>query len=410
MNHNDIMRVLLDNGFKAYTVGGSVRDYLLNKPSHDIDITTDAKPEDIAKLFDKTISVGAAFGTIVVVTDKGHYEVTTFRKDGSGRHPEVEFTTSVEEDSLRRDFTVNAIYRSIGGGLVDFHGGCTDLKNRLIKCVGSPDQRFSEDPLRLMRAVRLAANLKFIIDEATYKSIEKNANLITSISMERIAEELNKGLTGRDPEHFMHLMRISGLLDIVLPEVSNMTGCTQGSDHHPEGDVWTHTMLMLKPNDDLLMAWASLLHDVGKPITKDGFKFHGHAKTSLPRDILTRLKFSNAFIDTVCYLVEHHMDHMVVAQMKVSTFRKFIARPTHTMEMELHLRDVKASNGDMTEYHYIEKRKITLPPELPAPIVTGKVLIEMGHKPGVEFKAMLNRLYNLQLEGYTREQLIKEIS
>ena len=417
MNHINILNTLTAAGHRAFLVGGCVRDRLLGRQVHDYDITTSALPMEVCALFARTVEVGAAFGTIIVATDTGNYEVTTFRTEGAGRHPIVRYTADVQQDALRRDFTINAIYEAADGTVIDFHGGQQDLADKVIRCVGDPCSRLEEDPLRILRAMRFAAEFDFYIEYQTKTAVADLAPSLMQLSAERIRDELTKGLTGSNPKRFVNLLHAHRALFFILPELSDLRGCEQSPEHHPEGDVWTHTLLLLQPHDTPVLAWASLLHDIGKPQTKAqkldakgnvvGYSYHGHQKTELPRLILTRLKFDNAFIDTVCTLVENHMQHMSVRQMKNASFRKYVGHPTHELEMEIHRRDVMASNKDLSDYEYIKERQATLPPELPKPMVTGRDLISAGFLPGKEFKARLTAAYDAQLEGADKYEALR---
>ena len=408
MNQKDILNILVDAGYVAYLCGGCVRDYLIGRKTHDIDIATSATPDQIKALFPKTLDVGAKFGTCVVVTDTGNYEITTFRSDMTGgRHPEVKLGVTPEQDSSRRDFTINSMFMDIDGNTIDYQGGIKDLQDKVLRAVGNPKDRFLEDSLRILRAARLAAELGFMIDDNTESGMAYNVSGLSNISSERIRDELTKGLCGADPEMFLIVLDLVGALDVLLPDLGLLMDCEQSPEQHPEGNVWKHTMLMLKPNDSPEMAWSCLLHDIAKPLTK-GFKgekltFYGHDKegAKLARKILSNLKFSNEFIDTVSTVVGNHMDHCQARNMKGSTFKRMVSRPTFELEFELHRRDAMASNGDLSTYLYIGDRKAALPATeiKPDPLVGGQDLMSAGMKPGPDFKARLVKAYDTQLEG-----------
>lgn len=415
-----IMQKLIDAGYEAYFCGGYVRDTILGKTCKDIDITTSATPDQIKSLFEKTIAVGESFGTIVVVLDDEQYEVTTFRHDlTEGRHPQVVFTSNATDDVARRDFTVNGLLMSTKGDIVDFVGGQADIRAKKIRCIGDPDQRFHEDPLRIMRAARFAANLGFDIDPRTAVGMAKNSGMLFQISRERIRDELNKGLCGNNPREFINILDYTGVLERVLPAILSLKGCVQGADHHPEGDVWTHTMLMLYPNSDPIMQWSTLLHDIGKPNCRKEesgkIYFHGHAEegAKIARSILKHLKFPNDFMDTVCTLINNHMDHMNVKQMKTSTLKKYVSRPTHDLELDLHKRDVIASNNDMSCVEYVENFKRHTPQERinPPAFIRGDKLVSLGYKPGPRIGEIIQWAMDEQLEGLivSEEDAVKKV-
>lgn len=407
---NKIIRTLVANGYEAYLCGGYVRDSIIGRESKDIDITTSATPEQVKVLFDKTVDVGAAFGTTIVVLGEEKYEVTTFRSDMSdGRHPLVEFGKTAKEDAMRRDFTVNGLFQDgINGRIIDYVGGLEDIRSKTIRCIGDANKRFSEDPLRILRAARFSAELGFNIDGETAHAMMTLAWKLKDISSERIRDEITKGITGSDPSTFIKILFVTGLVQECIPEIFPMLKCEQSPEYHPEGDVITHTLLMLKPNASTIMAWAALLHDVGKPVDRvvdhsGKTTFFGHNETGadIAMDILVRLKFSNDDIDTITALIRNHMDHMNVRAMKNSTFKKYISRPTHDLEMELHHLDCEASNKDFSTYEYILERKKSIPANEvnPPALISGKDLIDAGIKPGPQFKEILHRIRNAQLDG-----------
>lgn len=413
---NEILTKLIDAGYEAYICGGSVRDVLLGRAPKDIDICTNAMPEQIQALFPKTLAVGAAFGTIVVVTDEGNFEVTTFRSDLTmGRHPEVKFGCTVQDDVNRRDFTINGLLMDERGRIHDFVDGQKDLATKTIRCIGDANKRFQEDPLRMMRAVRFASHLGFVIEPETFKSICSNVALLSEVSFERIRDEFDKGFLGTDPAYFLALMDATGLIKMCIPELLELQSCMQSPDHHPEGSVWNHTMLMVnRAKGD--MAWICMLHDIGKPAcrkdTPEKITFHGHQDVGaeMALEIMQRLKFSNDRMDQIATVIRNHMDHMSVREMKNHTFKKYISRPTHSLELELHKLDALCSNGDLSTYDFIVKRTAELPVEEvnPPALITGKDLIAAGHKPGPTFKEMLERVRDAQLDGAvtTREQAL----
>lgn len=311
-----IISRLEEAGFSAYVAGGAVRDLLMGKMPHDFDIATSAKPEQVKALFRRTIDTGLKHGTITVVENKIGYEVTTYRTDGiytDNRRPErVEFITDIERDLARRDFTMNAMAYNPHIGLVDIYGGETDIRGKLIRCVGRAQTRFCEDALRMLRAVRFSAVLGFQIDKQAREAITENGRLIRRVSAERIREELNKILLSENPGRFalLHELRI---LQYIIPELEKCFDVPQKNKYHIY-DVGTHTMAALSHTPkDLVLRWAALLHDIGKPncLSVDGngiIHFYGHHKESvrIAEDLLHRLRFDRDSIHDITVLVENH--------------------------------------------------------------------------------------------------------
>jgi poly(A) polymerase len=409
-------------GFEAFLCGGAVRDLVMELTPNDYDVTTNATPEQIASLFEKTLLVGASFGTVVVVEGDDTVEVTTYRTDGTysdGRRPDrVTFGTSFVEDVKRRDFTINGLLMKKDGTIIDLVGGLEDIRYRVIRTIGDPIERFAEDKLRILRAIRFACRFKFSIEVDVWRAMYTMANTVKgSVSCERIRDEITAGITGQNPKKYMEYLHYCDLLEHLLPDMTDMIGCYQPKEYHPEGDVWNHTLEMLVANEKPEMAWACLLHDVGKPSCHNydngKITFHGHNATGadIAREILTEYKFSNDFIDTVTALVRNHMDPMNVKGMKGSTFKKFISRPTHDMEMALHYRDCFASNQDYSDYNYIMLRKVGIPINevKPEALIKGRDLIDSGIKPGPQFKHILEKVYDAQLNGEitTKEEALK---
>ncbi|MBP3336992.1 MAG: CCA tRNA nucleotidyltransferase [Clostridia bacterium] len=311
-----IINTLEENGFKAFAVGGCVRDSLLGKTPDDWDITTSAKPENVMALFKKTVPTGIKHGTVTVLIDSIPYEVTTFRTDGKytdSRHPEsVSFAQNIEDDLSRRDFTVNAMAYNEERGLIDIFGGKKDLESKIIRCVGDAKTRFSEDALRMMRAVRFSAQHSFKIEEKTLDAIKIKAHLIKNVSAERIKTELDKILLSPNPDIFLTLFE-TGLLDCIIPELSACFKTEQHIKYHLF-DVGNHTMHVVKNVPPVLhLRYAALFHDLGKPEMKttdefgvDHFKGHAEVSVSLADKICTRLKFDNSTKDKVLRLIKHH--------------------------------------------------------------------------------------------------------
>ena len=418
-----ILEALRQNGHEAWLVGGCVRDLLLGRAPKDWDVATDALPDRIEALFPKTVAVGKAFGIIAVVCDDGSMvEVATYRADApyaDGRHPGAIAFTDARADALRRDFTVNALFLDpTTGEIRDFVRGRADLDARVIRAIGDPETRFSEDHLRLLRAIRFAAVLGFSIEPATFAAIQRLAPNIRRISAERIRDELFRLLT-ESPKagEALQLLRDSGLLKEILPEVEALVGVEQPPEFHPEGDVFVHTKLMLdalpeKPS--LRLALSVLLHDVGKPPTAnfatmpDGtqrWRFENHAPVGadMARAILERLRAPNALIDDVCTIIGGHMRIADADKMRPPKLRRLIGAPTFDDELELHRLDCASSHAILDVYDFLKAKQaeFAAEPVLPPPLVTGRDLIALGHVPGPHFAQILRDAYDRQLEGQT---------
>ena len=410
-----ICEVLDAAGYRALLAGGCVRDMLLRAPPKDYDIATSARPEEVARLFRRTVNVGAAFGVQKVLLREGEFEVTTFRHDGpyeDGRHPAYVEFTSEEEDARRRDFTVNALFLDPKTAeVVDYVNGQADLRAGIIRTVGDPHERFEEDYLRLMRAVRFAARLDYEIEPETFRAIQDLAPKVQRTSKERIRDEITKMLLEGGARRAFELMNATGLLEQVLPEVAQMKGVEQPPEYHPEGDVWTHTLLLLEeldriPEKTATLAYGSLLHDVGKPVTQtfeDRIRFNLHDKVGarMSEDICKRLRFSNADTERVTWLVEQHMRLAAAPDMRESKLKRFVREPGFVELLELHRLDCLSSHRKLDIYEWLQQYIANLKPEetRPAPLLTGNDLIEMGYKPGPLFKEILGAVEDAQLEG-----------
>lgn len=408
----DICAVLDRHGYRALLAGGCVRDTLLGIVPKDYDIATDARPEQVAELFPKTVPVGAAFGVQIVVLPQGHFEVTTFRTDGpylDGRHPSSIRYTDAEEDARRRDFTINAMFFDPKTDtLVDYVGGREDLKARRIRTVGEPRERFAEDHLRLLRAIRFAARFGYEIEPGTFEAIREMAPLIHKTSAERIRDELVRMLTEGGARRAFELMDATGLLQHVLPEVALMKGCDQPPAFHPEGDVWTHTLIALdqleKPTPTL--AFGVLLHDVGKPLTQsfeDRIRFNNHDKVGarIADDICRRLHFSNHERERIVWLVDQHMRLGAAGDMRESKLKRFVREPGFPELLELGRIDSLASHRDLELVDWIRDYLRAHKPEeiRPEPLLRGRDLIEMGYKPSPLFSTILRHVEDAQLDG-----------
>ncbi len=418
-----ILETIRRNGHEAFLVGGCVRDLLLGREPKDWDIATDALPDRIEALFPKTVAVGKAFGIIVVVPEDGpSVEVATYRADSTytdGRRPDAVTFTNAREDAIRRDFTVNALFLDPASGEIrDYAGGRADLGARLIRAIGEPAVRFAEDHLRMLRAVRFASTLGFTIEPATFAAIRDLAPKIRQVSAERIRDELFRLLTeSLHAGEALQLLRDSGLLKEILPEVEAMVGVEQPPEFHPEGDVFTHTRLMLdamKPKPSLRLALSVLLHDVGKPPTAkfatmpDGtqrWRFESHAPVGadMARSILERLRSPNALVEEVCAIIAGHMRLAVAPQMRESKLRRLMGAPVFEDELELHRLDCISSHDQLDVYDFLQaaRARLSAEPVLPNPLVTGSDLIALGHAPGPGFRKLLQDLYDRQLEGQT---------
>ena len=409
---------LKNSGYKAFCVGGCTRDMLMNVPPREYDITTSATPEEVSNIFSHTIPVGVSFGVILVLIGHYRFEVATFRKDegySDSRHPDyVTYSTDEEEDVLRRDFTINGmLYDPIEEEAIDYAGGLDDIRDGIIRTIGVPLDRFSEDKLRLMRAVRFASRYGFAIEGDTYGALKELASRINLVSAERIKDELVKIITQRNPGDGLKMLRETGLLRYILPEVDIMHGVEQPPEFHPEGDVFKHTCLVLDKiyeNTGGLaspeLAMGGLLHDVGKPPTfsvSDRIRFNGHDKlgADMSREICRRLKFSNKQIELIYELVRDHLKFKDVFYMKKSTLKRFIGMPDFDEHMVLHLADCLASHGSTEAYDFVMKKFEELKDEeiKPEPLLGGRELIEMGYSPGPLFKEILNLVEEAQLEG-----------
>ena len=419
-----IARRLREAGYEALFAGGCVRDRLLQREPKDYDVATNATPAQVLGLFPKSNEVGAHFG-VMLVKQHGHViEIATFRTDGSysdGRRPDHVVFATAEEDAQRRDFTVNGLFEDPeSGAIIDFVGGRDDLSAGQIRAIGDASQRFQEDSLRLMRAIRFASSLGFSIEEKTWAAICEHAPLLARISPERIREELSRMLVHPSRARSFQLLTDSGLFVHFWPEVMALIGCEQPPEWHPEGDVFVHTRIMLEllePDAPLELVLAVMLHDIAKPPTRTidddaggRIRFNGHDAlgAQMAAEMLRRLRYSNDVIDAVVPMVARHMQFMHVQQMRTAKLKRFMASPTFTQELELHRVDCKSSNGftDNLEYLIDKREEFSNEPLIPAPLVTGRDLINAGFKPGPLFREILETIQIEQLEGrlQTREQ------
>lgn len=412
----EIVERLRTAGHQALWAGGCVRDHLLGRPGKDIDIATSARPDEIESLFEKTVPIGKAFGVIGVMLQDTFYEVATFREEGDyndGRRPDSVAFTDAAIDAQRRDFTINALfYDPLTDQVLDYVGGKADLAAGVIRAVGDPAQRFAEDHLRMLRAIRFAGLLDFEIEPATWDAIVANAPSIQRISAERIRDELTRMWTeSQRPGRALDLLHQSGLLAHVLPEVEAMVGVAQPPEFHPEGDVFIHTRIMLDllgpPPRPVELVWAVLLHDVGKPPTyheaADRIRFHGHDRVGagMADRILRRLRMPNAVVDHVVTCVRNHMKPMCVQEMRTSKLRAMLASPTIETELELHRVDCLSSHAKLDHYEFMKQQQEIWKnePQLPAAWIRGGDLIALGFPPGPAIGAWLKKAYARQLDG-----------
>jgi putative nucleotidyltransferase with HDIG domain len=419
----DLIAALRLRGHQAYLVGGCVRDRLLGIVPKDFDIATDALPDQVVQYFPQARLVGAQFGVVLVAEEPGiQVEVATFRSEGAysdGRRPDsVRFESEPALDARRRDFTINGLLQDpVSGEVLDYIGGKADLEAKLIRAIGNPEQRFEEDHLRMLRAIRFAARLGFSIEEGTFSAIQRAASRITRISPERIRDELIRILTEGAARRGFELLDSSGLLAHVAPQIKACQGVEQPPEYHPEGDVWTHIMLMLErmraPAPAL--ALGVLFHDVGKPSTfriAERIRFDGHAEVgaAMAKDWLCRLRFSNEEVEQVTSLVANHMRFKDVRQMRLGTLKRFLRLPHFDQHLELHRLDCLSSNGRLDSYEFVRAKLDELGREelRPRPLITGHDLIRAGYAPGRAFGEALSAVEAGQLEGeiHTRDEAL----
>ena len=420
----DVIEKLRQSGHAAYLAGGCVRDYLLGRKPKDFDVATSATPQEVILLFPGALTVGAHFGVVIVRQGEEQIEVATFRTDGSyhdGRHPESVTFSTAQEDAQRRDFTVNGLFRDpIEGRIIDYVGGQADLEKRILRAIGNASERFEEDKLRLLRAVRFATTLGFEIEAETWNAVCQHAPGIQSVSAERIRDELIKIFLHPNRLRGFDLLISSGLMAQVLPEILVLKGVEQPPQWHPEGDVFIHTRLMLSllPEQvSLPLVLSVLLHDIAKPATytvdeTGRIRFNGHDKlgAAMAGDILRRLKFPNDTVEPTQVAVEHHMGFKDVQKMKKSTLKRMMARATWADEMALHRVDCLGSNGLLDNYVFMQTKaeEFSQQPLIPEPLINGRDLISLGWQAGRKLGIILTEVQNAQLEGLisTKEEAI----
>jgi poly(A) polymerase len=414
----EILRKLRAKGFVAYFAGGCVRDRMLGVEPKDYDIATDSRPEVVQKLFDHTVAVGARFGSIAVILDGDPFEVTTFRADApyvDGRHPSAVRFGTIEEDAIRRDFTIGGMfYDPDGDRLIDLVGGMRDLRAGVVRAIGNPYDRFDEDLLRVLRGARFAARLGFSIDPATWAAMKRAAPSITTIAAERIGDEMVRLMTEGGAARGMDLLLESGLWDAIVPEVLEMVGCTQPENFHPEGDVYVHTRLavsMLEAGCSETVAFGILFHDIAKPRCRaeqpDGkITFYGHTDqgAEMAAAILERLRRSRAVQERVAYLVRNHLRLCMAPRMRTATLKRMLAEDGFDELMRVAFLDAFASSSYLGFWHFCRRALATMSAEEihPPRLIGGNDLIGMGYAPGPRFKTILKDVEDQQLDGTLR--------
>ena len=450
-----ILAKLRAAGYEAYFAGGCVRDLLLGREPKDYDVATSATPDVVLTMFPRTFAVGAHFGVVLVADETQDEpassdgteaprgaehvtEVATFRSDGAysdGRHPDaVRYTTSAEQDVRRRDFTINGLLldpyrlflqglksasfeqldeqakaRTLHDAVIDHVNGLADLEAGVVRAIGQPDERFEEDHLRMLRAVRFAARFGFELAPKTASAMRRLATKTNTVSRERVRDELTKMLTEGHARRAFELLDETGLLAELLPEVARMKGVEQPPQFHPEGDVWVHTLMLLdqlEPGCSFALAWAALLHDVGKPPTfrrAERIRFDGHVEVgvAIAAEICCRFRFSNDETRQTLSLIENHMRFADAQRMKASTLKRFFRLENFPQHLALHRMDCLASAGSLDHWNFVRERYESIPEEAvrPTPLLTGRELIATGYRPGAAFRTMLDAVEDAQLEG-----------
>ena len=408
----EVIRILRDNGFRALFAGGCVRDMVMGIQPRDYDVATDAGQDQVVRLFPRTCEVGAQFGVVQVRIGDYRYEVARFRKDVSytdGRHPDRVVFSDEREDALRRDFTLNGMFFDpVEDRIIDYVGGQADIRARVIRSIDDPNRRFAEDHLRLLRAVRFSARYQYAIENETLEAIRRLSHKILTVSAERIREELVKILREGGAPLGVRLMIDLGLMQHIALEICAMAGVPQPRQYHPEGDVLTHTLILLglmrEPSTTLAM--GSLFHDVGKPSTfeeVDRIRFNNHPKVGekITRDTCERLRFSSEDTDRIAELVRDHLRFIHVREMRSSTLKRFLRGANFEEHLELHRLDCLASHGDLSNWAFCKESLERIGPEeiRPPPLINGDDLISLGYSPGPFFKVVLNAVEDAQLEG-----------
>ena len=412
----EVVKRLQAGGFIAYYAGGCVRDRLRGVTPVDFDIATSARPEQVQALFARTVAVGAHFGVVCVFLGGTEFQVATFRADGlyiDGRHPASVQFSSPQQDAERRDFTVNGMFCDpVTDELIDFVNGRADLEAKVLRAIGNPQDRFNEDRLRMLRAVRFAATLGFEIESGTWDALCAHSGDLHGVSAERIREELVKIFLSPQRVRGFDLLDASGLMKTILPEISRLKGCEQPPQFHPEGDVYVHTrkMLELLPEEvSVPLVFSILFHDIGKPATysfdpvEQRIRFSGHDRVgaAMTERLMERLRFSRDEIEATVEAVDRHMVFKDVQKMRVAKLKRFMAGAHFDDELILHKMDCSSSHGMLDNYEFLlrKREEFASEPLIPAPLLTGRELIALGWKPGPEFGKILEAVQTRQLEG-----------
>lgn len=428
-----IFNILIDNGYECFIIGGAVRDIVMGIEPHDYDFATSAIPENIIESFQskgyKVIPTGIEHGTVTVIIDDIPFELTTYRIDAecNGRHCEVQFVRSLEEDIKRRDFTINALVMDKNDEIIDLVNGLDDIKNKIIRTVGDPEQRFQEDYLRILRAIRFATKLNFNIHPNTYRAMLKLYQNLNKISRERIRDEFTKIIQSPNRVKGLTTLYDTGIIDLIIPKFSELAYIAQPPIFHPEGDVLTHTMLAMsyiEENDSLELILATLLHDIGKPeayswdTDKQRITFKGHETVSAEKSkvILRDLKYDNNIIDKIHYIILNHMifHQDDIAKLRKSTIKrlilieaegqqKYVPNPLFDDLVKLYKYDILASDRNLTNYFNLLKRVAEIREEIkkepPIRLITGYDVMGLGIKPGPIISELMSKVEDAQLEG-----------
>ena len=426
----DIVQKLRDHGFEALYAGGFVRDMLLGIEAKDIDIATNATPDQIEEIFENTYPIGKAFGVIHVNQNGFSFEIATFRRDGEyedGRRPKTVHFSDSREDALRRDFTINGLfYDPITKKIIDYVGGQKDLEERVVQFIGTPDERIQEDHLRMLRAVRFAHQINGQFEPQTYASIKKHAKLVGDVSKERIRDELNKMLISKTRAKALEDLQDLGLLTLIFPELEKLKGIAQPRKYHREGSVWDHVMkgIMSIKSSNINLIWATLLHDIGKPDTyhmDERIRFNGHAEKSaeIAEVVLTRLRFSNREKEQIVWAVKNHMSlfHLIGEDTSEKTKREWFMHPAFPLLLELHRADVLGTSPhDLTSYNALKNayqiRKEAGQLKIPKLISGDEIGELLGLKEGKEIGKILEEIKDKQMLGEieTRAEVIEYIT
>lgn len=408
-----VVQKLHHSGFQTVFAGGGVRDLIIGQVPRDFDVATDARPADIESVFRDTRAVGREFGVILVIVDNEPVEVATFRTEGTysdGRRPDQVCFAGINEDARRRDFTINAMYWDpLGGKLIDRTGGLADIRDRIVRAVGDASQRFREDHLRLVRAIRFAARLDFDLARQTRDALENYVDLTTQVAEERLQQELRAILTDRDPASALRLMDETGMLKRIFPEVEATKGCEQPDNYHPEGDVFVHSILSVEklgPYPDFVVAMAALLHDIGKPPANEGredlrFPQHERIGEEKVREVCNRLRLPNCETDRIAWLTKRHMYFNDSREMNDSTLKKLFAEPGFEQLCAVVRADSLASWGRLDDLQYVLEKREEFKEETidPPRLITGNDLIGMGYEPGPAFGVILDTVREKQLNN-----------